>query len=129
PVLVARGLWRRRVAHLRWLAVAVAPLGAIVLSGLANHEAPQVIWLALPLAAVAFWVSPPRPAVLAVLGLLAGVTAGGSMLMALVRPDLALLSGDAAGAKRGFVGGLLAGPYPHSNVLGLALALGLPFVF
>ena len=127
-VLVVRGLWRRRVAHPGWLVVVVAPLAAIALSGLVNGEPPQIIWLALPLAAVAIWLRPPKLPVLATIGFLTGITAAGSMLLALIRPDLALLSGDAAGTKTVLVGGLLAGPYPHSNVLGLALALGLPFV-
>jgi O-antigen ligase len=79
------------------------------------------------LAAAAIWVQPPRFAVLGTIGLLGAVTAAGSVLLAVVRPDLGLVSGTAAGAKGGFVGGLLAGPYPHSNVLGIALALSLPF--
>ncbi len=126
-VLVARGLWRRQASGPGWLAVVIAPLAAIAVSGFVNHEPPQVIWLALPLAAAAIWLQPPRFAVLGTIGVLGAVTAAGSVLLALVRPDLGLLSGTAAGAKGGFVGGLLAGPYPHSNVLGIALALSLPF--
>jgi O-antigen/teichoic acid export membrane protein/O-antigen ligase len=128
-VLAVSGLRGYRTARLRWLAVAVAPLVAIVASGLADHEHPDIVWLALPLAAVAIWLQPPSTRVFPLLGVLAAVTAAGSMLLAAIRPDLGLLTGADAGSKGGLLGGLLAGPYPHSNVLGIALALGLPFVF
>jgi hypothetical protein len=128
-VLAVSGLRGYRTARLRWLAVAVAPLVAIVASGLADHEHPDIVWLALPLAAVAIWLQPPTTRVFPLLGVLAAVTAAGSMLLAAIRPDLGLLTGADAGSKGGLLGGLLAGPYPHSNVLGIALALGLPFVF
>nr|MDT0656914.1 O-antigen ligase family protein [Micromonospora sp. DSM 115978] len=126
--LAGHGLLRRRPHRLGWLVVVLAPVVAIELSGLVGGDRPGPIAAALPLAAVAIWLQRPAPRVLATFGVLGGVTAAGSILMALVRPDLALLSGAAAGAKGGILGGLLAGPYPHSNVLGLTLALALPFV-
>ncbi|HEU4424697.1 MAG TPA: O-antigen ligase family protein, partial [Pilimelia sp.] len=137
--LAASGIWRRTVppdrpagtrrpARLLLLAVVLAPLISIALAGLRAGQVPGLVSLALPLAAVAVWLRPPEPRVLATIGVLGAVTAAGSVLMALVRPDLALLSGAAAGAKTGMPGGLLAGPYPHSNVLGISLALSLPFV-
>ncbi|MDG4829852.1 O-antigen ligase family protein [Solwaraspora sp. WMMD1047] len=128
--LAVHGLLRNRPPHrLGWLAVLLAPLVAIELSGLVNGELPGPVSAALPLAAVAVWLQRPAPRVLATIGVLGAGTALGSILLALVRPDLGLLSGSAAGAKSGFLGGLLAGPYPHSNVLGLTLALSLPFLF
>jgi O-antigen ligase len=60
------------------------------------------------------------------MGLLTGLSAAVSLLFAAIRPDLALLR---ANGKGGPLGELLAGPYLHSNVLGIALTLGLPFVF
>ncbi|GAA5185123.1 hypothetical protein GCM10023322_28160 [Rugosimonospora acidiphila] len=128
-ILAVSGLRRCRKARLPWLAVAVAPLVAAVVSGLADHEPPEIVWLALPLAAVAIWLRPPSVRVFGVLGVLAAVSAVGSMLLAVARPDLGLLTGANTGSKSGLLGGLLAGPYEHSNVLGIALALGLPFVF
>jgi O-antigen/teichoic acid export membrane protein/O-antigen ligase len=127
-VLVAHGIRHRRTSHLRWFAAVVAPLLAIQLSGLANHQVPGVVSLALPLAALAIWFQPPRPEVFRVVGVLGVVSAVASMALALARPDLGLLSGSAAGSKSILLGGLLAGPYPHSNALGLSLALSAPFI-
>jgi O-antigen/teichoic acid export membrane protein/O-antigen ligase len=126
--LAVSGFWGRRPDHLRWLLLPIAPLVAIGVSGVVNHQPPGIVSVALPLAAVAIWLRPPQPRVLATFGVLGAVTAAGSILLALVRSDLALLSGADAGAKAVLLGGLLAGPYPHSNVLGIALALSLPFV-
>lgn len=127
--LAVSGFWGRRPDHLRWLLLPVAPLVAIGVSGVVNHQPQGIVTVALPLAAVAIWLRPPDPRVLATFGVLGAVTAAGSVLLALVRSDLALLSGADAGAKEVLLGGLLAGPYAHSNVLGIALALSLPFVF
>lgn len=127
--LVAREIRRHQPGKLfSWLAVAIAPLVAIQVSGLANHRVPGVVSLALPLAALAIWLRPPEPPVFRVIGTLAVVTAVGSMALAVFRPDLGLLSGAAAGSKSVLLGGLLAGPYPHSNALGISLALGAPFL-
>ncbi|MEU3453001.1 O-antigen ligase family protein [Micromonospora sp. NPDC006766] len=127
--LGAHGLWRRRPAGRRWLAVGLAAPLAIEVAGLLNGQLPGPVAAAFPLAAVAIWAQRPREEVLGVIGVLGGLTALGSMLFAAVRPDLALLSGEAAGEKSVLLGGLLAGPYLHSNVLGLALALSVAFVF
>ncbi|MGC4807010.1 O-antigen ligase family protein [Micromonospora sp. DT233] len=128
-LLTGYGLWRRRPDRLPALALVLAPLATIHLAGLIAGERPGPVALALPAAAVASWVLRPGPSVLATIGALGAVTAAGSILLAALRPDLALLTGADAGAKSGAIGGLLTGPYPHSNVLGLILALSLPFVF
>ncbi|MBE1491289.1 O-antigen ligase family protein [Plantactinospora soyae] len=128
-VLAAHGGYRRRPGRLWSLAVVLAPFLAIEASGLLNHQRPGLVSLALPLAAVAIWLQPVRREVLGVIGVLGAVTATGSILLALVRPDLGLISGAAAGDKSALLGGLLAGPFLHSNVLGIALALSIPFVF
>jgi O-antigen/teichoic acid export membrane protein len=127
--LVVSGVARRRWYRPHWLAVVLAPLVAIALAGLLDGDGPELVWIALPLAALGIWLRPPERGVLATFGVLAGITAAGSVLLAAVLPRVGLLSGSAAGAKGGLFGGLLAGPYPHSNVLALALALALPFVF
>ncbi|MBF9131800.1 O-antigen ligase family protein [Plantactinospora sp. S1510] len=128
-VLAAHGGYRHRPARLWSLAAVLAPFVAIEAAGLLNHQRPGLVSLALPLAAVAIWLQPVRREVLGVIGILGAATATGSILLALVRPDLALISGTAAGDKSGLLGGLLAGPFLHSNVLGIALALSIPFVF
>ncbi|MFC0533233.1 O-antigen ligase family protein [Phytohabitans kaempferiae] len=128
-LLAVSGVWGRRPSHLPWLLVPIAPLVAIAISGAVNGQAPGIVTLALPLAALAIWLRPPRQEVLATFGALGAITAAGSILLALVRSDLALLSGADAGDKAVLFGGLLAGPYPHSNVLGISLALSLPFAF
>jgi len=128
-VIAVSGPARRWPDRLGWLAVLIAPLAAIALATTINGDRPGIVALALPLAALAIWLRPLRSGVLATFGMLGGVTAAGSILLALIRPDLALISGEAAGAKDGFLGGLLVGPYLHSNMLGIALALSTPFVF
>jgi O-antigen/teichoic acid export membrane protein/O-antigen ligase len=127
--LAVAGVIRRRPDRWPWLAVVLGPLAAIAVAGLVNQQPPGLVTLALPLAAVAVWLCPPDPRVLAAIGALGAASAVCSMLMAVIRPDLALLSGAAAGGKSVLLGGLLAGPYPHANVLGIGLALSLPFVF
>jgi O-antigen/teichoic acid export membrane protein len=127
--LVARGIRAGTTGRLWWLAGCVAPLLAIELSSLLAREVPSVVSIALPLAAVAIWLQPPGPRVLAVIGTISAATAAISIVLALVRPDLALLSGDDAGDKTMILGGLLAGPYLHSNVLGIVLTLSAPFIF
>ncbi|MER7334947.1 MULTISPECIES: O-antigen ligase family protein [unclassified Micromonospora] len=127
--LAAHGVWRHRPTGYRWLAVALSALLAIELAGLVHGQTPGAVAAAFPLTAIAIWAQRPRTEVLGVIGVLAGVTALGSMLFAVVRPDLALLRGAAAGDKTVLLGGLLTGPYLHSNVLGLALALSVAFVF
>ena len=128
-MIVVGAVVGRRSGQWPWLAVAVAPLAAIAVSGLVNDLTPSLVAVALPLAVVAIWMCPPGPLVLPWIGLVGAVSAAGSMLLAAFRPDLALLSGTAAGAKADLPGGLLAGPYPHSNVLAIGLALSLPFLF
>ncbi|WP_326553438.1 O-antigen ligase family protein [Micromonospora sp. NBC_01813] len=127
--MIGYGLWRRpRPTQKRWLPAVLAPLAGIALAGLLAGDRPGLVTLALPIAAVAIWVLPPRPAVLGVFGLVGGVTAVVSVLLAAIRPDLGLLSGEDSGAKEGFLGGLLTGPFPHSNVLGISLTLAVPFI-
>ncbi|WP_431913219.1 O-antigen ligase family protein [Micromonospora carbonacea] len=127
-LLIGYGLRRRRPDRPWELAAVLAPLSAIHLAALVNGERPGPVALALPAAIVAIWVLRPGARALATIGVLGAVTAAGAILLAAVRPDLALLTGADAGGKSWAVGGLLAGPYPHSNVLGLMLALCLPFV-
>ncbi|MFI6820439.1 O-antigen ligase family protein [Micromonospora sp. NPDC050187] len=127
-VLAGYGLRRGRPDHWWGLLVALVPLAVIASAGWAEHQPPGPVTLALPLVAVAVWVCRPGRRVLATIGACGALTALGSMLLAAARPELALLTGAAAGAKS-VPGGLLAGPYAHSNVLGIVLALSLPFVF
>ncbi|WP_157744653.1 O-antigen ligase family protein [Micromonospora viridifaciens] len=127
--LAVHGLRRRRPAGYPWIAVALGALLAIELAGILRGQMPGAVAAAFPLAAIAIWAQRPQVAVLGTIGVLGGLTALGSMFFAAVRPDLALLSGAAAGDKRVLLGGLLTGPYLHSNVLGLALALSVAFVF
>jgi len=110
------------------LILVVSPLVVIAGSGFVNHQPPGAVWLALPIFALAVWLRPPSCRILAAIGRLVVATAAISLLLTLVRPDLGLLTGSAAGAKHGFLNGLLAGPYLHPNILGITLALGLPFV-
>ncbi|MEU8213844.1 O-antigen ligase family protein [Micromonospora sp. NPDC049044] len=128
-LLTGSGLRQRRPDRLWALVGVLAPLAAIHLAGLVNGQPPGPVSLALPIAVVAIWALRPGALALAAIGVLGAATAVVAMLLAVVRPDLGLLTGADAGNKGWAIGGLLAGPYPHSNVLGLILALSLPFVF
>ncbi|WP_372446023.1 O-antigen ligase family protein [Micromonospora humidisoli] len=128
-LLAGYGLRRRRQHRPGELVVALAPLGALHLAGLVNGEPPGPVALALPAAILAIWALQPGTPALAAIGVLGAVSAAGALLLAALRPDLALLTGAGVGAKSWAVGGLLTGAYPHSNVLGIMLALCLPFVF
>ncbi|MDG4765963.1 O-antigen ligase family protein [Solwaraspora sp. WMMD406] len=126
--MIGYGLWRRpRLANPRWLLAVLAPIVALTVADTLGGRPPGLMDLALPVAALAIWALPPRPVVLQLLGVLGGVTAAVSITLAAFRPDLGMLSGDLAGAKDGFLGGLLAGPLSHPNVLGISLALSVPF--
>ncbi len=127
--LSGHGLWRGRRTDGRRLGVGLAALVAVDVAGLVHGQMPGPVAVALPLAALAIWTQRPGEEAFGLLGVLGGLTALGSMLFAAIRPDLALLSGAASGEKSVLLGGLLAGPYLHSNVLGLMLALSAPFVF
>ncbi|MDP9796203.1 O-antigen/teichoic acid export membrane protein/O-antigen ligase [Catenuloplanes nepalensis] len=127
--LAAVGVLRGRPDRWPWLIVVLGPLVAITVAGLVNQQLPGLVTLALPLAAAAVWLCPPDPRALVAIGALGTASAVLSILMAVLRPDLGLISGEAAGDKSVLLGGLLAGPFLHSNVLGIGLALSLPFVF
>ncbi|MFG2047874.1 O-antigen ligase family protein [Micromonospora sp. NPDC048935] len=128
-LLTAYGLRHRRPDRLWALLVVLAPLAAIHLAGLLNGQPPGPVSLALPIAVVAIWVLRPGARALATIGVLGAATAVVAMLLAAGWPDLGLLTGADAGNKGWAIGGLLAGPYAHSNVLGIILALSLPFAF
>ncbi len=123
------GLLKGQAGNRAVLLIVLIPWLTLELSRLLNDQPPTAVALAYPLAATAIWWGKPHRDVFKVFAVLTIITAAGSMLLAVVKPELALITGNARGAKEGLLGGLLAGPYLHSNVLGIALALGLPFLF
>jgi O-antigen ligase len=67
------------------------------------------------------------PKTLALNAHVAAAIATGSVLMALVAPELALVKTAPGPNEKAIIGNqLLAGPYSHSNILGMALVLSLP---
>lgn len=98
----------------------------VVISSFANGRSPSVFSLAFPFCATALCLAPyewdPSP----IVGRLTVLTATISLGMG-AWTDRALMPVN--DVNKALVGDrLLAGPYGHSNILGLTLVLGLPFV-
>jgi len=114
-----------------YLAAFLAPWLAIeAVGGAAAGYASARQMLLYPLVALAFWLACPSIRVISTLGVLTIITAGFSLMFALVSP-LGLVNAGPAGTDKAIVGSgpnLLAGPYNHANSLGLSLALGLPSI-
>lgn len=71
-----------------------------------------------------------RVADLVVIGYLGGVVAGVSLVGMIVAPQNVLMSAGLAEVDKSLTGApLLAGIFSHSNILGMFLALSLPFAF
>lgn len=81
-----------------------------------------------PLLVIAVAHGRPSSGDLAVLGRLTVLTAGASMVLALVAPEFATIEAGPLAEKSLIGQGALAGPFPHSNTLGVLLALTLPSV-
>lgn len=125
--LLVTSLNRKPARHIGWLAAALAPWAALQTSHILTGHTPGVMAAAYPAAALAIWLRSPGVQVLATIGAVTSASAFASLLLLVVRPDLALYaSGD--GLKTAWSSGLLAGIYPHANMLGMAMALGIPFV-
>lgn len=80
---------------------------------------------------VAAWIlaDPPRMTAYRLLAFLGIVTAGASLLFAIVSPLAFMPAAWSVEADKGLLGGeVLAGIYTHSNLLGLTMVLSLPFV-
>lgn len=89
--------------------------------------------IALPIMAVALWRLNAKIRDLVPVAWLTGLTSVIALTMGAVLPSLGLLhgsSGEVSTADKAIIGDtLLAGPFNHSNQLGVILALGLPAVF
>lgn len=127
-VLLIASINRRPARHFGWLAAALAPWAALQVSHLLAGGTPDIWAAAYPAAAVAIWLRPPAIQVLATIGALTAVSAAASLLLLVAAPDLAMYA-SGEGVKTMYESGLLAGIYPHANMLGMAMALGIPFVF
>ncbi len=125
-VLLITSLSRRPARHIGWLAAALAPWAALQLSDLLSGGTPDIWAAAYPMVAVAIWLRSPHIQVLVTIGALTVASAAASLLLVAMRPDLALYA--SGGVKTVYESGLLAGIYQHANMLGIALALGIPFI-
>lgn len=108
------------------------PWSMSVISSLAAGVALPYNTLALPLVAIALWRLNAKLEDLVPVAWLTGLTATVALLMGLLLPSRGLLhgsSGHLSTADKAIIGDtLLAGPFNHSNQLGVVLALGLPAV-
>lgn len=126
-LLIVRNFKAAPARHIGWLFAFLAPAVALFASDLVNGTSPGALTLAAyPLVGLAVWLASPPITVLATSGYVTVVVAAGSLIWGLVAPGLAALP-TVAGSKALFQG-LLAGPFIHSNLFGMALVLGLPFV-
>ena len=110
------------------LCLALLPWGAIELSAVVNGtKAPQTV-IVVPAFALALWLSAPDRGFLRLLGPLTLITASFSLAIALLTEYGVRSQNETPDAKGFFTADLLAGPYGSPNTLGMALALGFPFV-
>lgn len=118
------GLWRLGIVIFPWLWM-------VIRDTYSSYVGPDMLLYILVILALAGLR--PSPRVLAVLGVLIGITAIGAILFGVFLPDAGLLR-DTSGAvrdsdKETFTGhGLLQGMFTSENNLGQYLVLGLPFV-
>ncbi|MCI4658237.1 O-antigen ligase family protein [Cryobacterium zhongshanensis] len=110
------------------LGVALLPFVVILFSDLANGEKPASDVAVYPLVVFALWRARVAFRTLRVLGWITVVSALVSIGMGFVLPSIGTTLPPIIGDKV-YWPTLLAGPYSHPNVLGLALSMGLPFVF
>jgi hypothetical protein len=111
--------WRLGVFLGPWLAIEV--VSAVHAGYLSGRQ-----FVLYPLIAIAFWLASPPLRVVTTLAGLTIVTAAFSLIFAAVS-SLALVNVGQAGTDKAIISSgpkLLAGPYNHSNSLGLSLALG-----
>lgn len=133
-ILVTLLVMPRIVRMPDWALILVLPTLAAIVSAVANSQSIGVGMAVLPVTAVVLSVLQPSVASLRVIGGLTLMTVVISVLMALFTQYGFFGAGtqaDAAapgGTKALYFERLLSGPYEHSNTLGMALALGLPFV-
>ncbi|VXC43752.1 O-antigen ligase family protein [Nocardioides sp. AX2bis] len=130
-VLILGKLLRRVLLRPSLLALALI---TIVLSLLVFHGADGITLPFVAVNLVAFAaLSTLRPDLsdLRVFAHVGAVIAVGSILLAVISPEIAYRSGSLGGVDtKAIIGtGILAGPYPSSNNLGMSMALALPFVF
>lgn len=112
--------WSFVVFLLPWAAMTVATL-------VVEHKVSYTSLIYPAAGIVAVSLEDPKR-VLRTIGGLASLLAVASLVLALVRPDAALMA-QAAGVDKGIISDkLLVGPLYHPNQLGESLALGLPFV-
>jgi O-antigen ligase len=118
---------RHPTRNLARLCAAVAPWCALQAATIVSGGTPSLVTAALPAVVLAIWAMQVPPETLALNGHIAAAISTGSVLMALVAPDLALMETAAGPDEKAIIGNqLLAGPYSHSNILGMALVLSLP---
>lgn len=112
--------WSFVVFLLPWVAMTIATL-------VMEHKFSYTSFIYPIAGTVAGSLEDPKR-VLRTIGILASLLALASLVLALVKPDAALMA-QAAGVDKSLIGDkLLVGPLYHPNQLGESLALGLPFV-
>lgn len=114
---MSSALW---VFLLPWLAEAISTIHHGILPGKG--------YLFYPLIGLLFALERPSLQALLPLGYMTGAVALVSLLLGALRPDLGTMGPIGNEDKSLLPLPLLAGPYDHSNVLGIILALGSPWV-
>lgn len=111
----------------------LTPWTLAIVSSLAGYSAIPVNAAALPIVVFALWILNAKIADLRTVAWLTGATAVIALAMGALAPAQGLLHGQSglvSTADKAIIGEtLLAGPFNHSNQLGVVLALGLPAIF
>lgn len=114
PLMVVAALWFILV-------------GLHLITGSLPFTAKHFVFLVLLTVTTA--VTPDPRILFRLFAVLTVLMAAGSIAFGLASPDAFMSQTWADSSAKGILpGGILAGPYSHSNALGLSLALGLPFV-
>ena len=117
----ASSIWHLAAFLAPWLAIQL--IGGVAAGYLSGRQ-----FVFYPIVAIALWLASPPLRVVRTVGVLACLTAGFSILFAIISP-LGLVNAGPAALMKAIIGHgpfLLAGPYGSPNQLALSLALGAP---
>ena len=110
------------------LVLLIAPFVALTASGILAGGGYTIYVLIYPLAILALWRAQLPLQSLSLIGWLTLALAVFSLVLGYTNPEVGTTDAPIVGDKVAW-SSLLAGPHSHPNVLGLALAAGLPFMW
>jgi len=119
--------------HLAGLVVMLAPWLYLVVRDMFAQDRPTAVTLVFPAVVVALWILRPRLQLLAVLGLLCGISVLIAIVLGLAVPSKGIFHFDTGDLviddKATLPMGILVGYLTHGNSMGIATVLSLPLIF